>query len=407
MPTTTNYIWDEENLLAEADGTNAIQTVYTNEPEQYGNLVSTRLPVAGTPTTVYHHFDAIGSTRQLSTNAGSVSDTVVYDAWGNVVTRTGTSAVFLLWIAELGYYFDAESTALRIRALSYSPLVGRWTSPDTLVLPRPFSYSMNSPATFVDPSGKVPVVQPITPLPPVQPVLGISIAPAPNGGPSNSAFPPGHCCGAAYLGIRWTIAGKGASGWILQRVSRAPNVTKCDPCQRLQRIDDCKNCGDPPIIWEAWQVVRGVIFRGAAKFVSPDAPVGAGNPLNDFGAGEAMDTFSVADESFFAGGPVGGRPTLGTVKVSGTAWFIPNYVLKMPPWINPLSPDKPPSTGDLPTFVGDSPPGMTIPPGPGVQHSLSSEWNCCGCGRAIVPLRPLITAVINGTAVQGQVKECQ
>ncbi len=42
MP-TTNYIWDEDNLLAETDGNNVVQTVYTNEPQQYGNLVSSRI----------------------------------------------------------------------------------------------------------------------------------------------------------------------------------------------------------------------------------------------------------------------------------------------------------------------------------------------------------------------------
>src|SRR5262249_26008973 len=78
VPTTTNYIWDEQNYLAEADGTNTINVVYTNEPERYGNLVSTRLPVAGTPTTVYHHFDAIGSTRQLTNAAVTVIDTMIY-----------------------------------------------------------------------------------------------------------------------------------------------------------------------------------------------------------------------------------------------------------------------------------------------------------------------------------------
>src|SRR5258708_21051082 len=104
MP-TTNYIGDEDNLLAETDGSNVGQTVYTNEPEQYGNLVSTRLPVAGTPTTVYQHFDAIGSTRQLTNAGGTVTDTVIYDAWGNVVTRTGTTAIRALWIGQVGYYF--------------------------------------------------------------------------------------------------------------------------------------------------------------------------------------------------------------------------------------------------------------------------------------------------------------
>jgi hypothetical protein len=35
MP-TTNFIWDEQNYLAETDQNNVIQTVYTNEPQQYG-----------------------------------------------------------------------------------------------------------------------------------------------------------------------------------------------------------------------------------------------------------------------------------------------------------------------------------------------------------------------------------
>src|SRR5579872_769578 len=43
MPTTTNYIWDDENYLAESDATNTINVVYTNEPRPYGNLVSSRI----------------------------------------------------------------------------------------------------------------------------------------------------------------------------------------------------------------------------------------------------------------------------------------------------------------------------------------------------------------------------
>ena len=84
MSTKTKFIWDDDNLLAEADGTNTTNTVYTNEPEQYGNLISSRI----SGSTSYHHFDAIGSTRQLSSAAGAVSETVIYDAWGTVVRRT-------------------------------------------------------------------------------------------------------------------------------------------------------------------------------------------------------------------------------------------------------------------------------------------------------------------------------
>src|SRR5438132_9235880 len=101
MP-VTKYIWDDENLLAEADGNDAIQTVYTNEPQQYGNLISSRISGA----TSYHHFDALGSTRQLTSSSGASTDTLIYDSWGNVVNRTGTTGLFLLWVGQLGYYFD-------------------------------------------------------------------------------------------------------------------------------------------------------------------------------------------------------------------------------------------------------------------------------------------------------------
>jgi RHS repeat-associated protein len=156
MPTTTNYIWDEENLLAEADGTNAIQTMYTNEPEQYGNLVSTRLPVAGTPTTVYHHFDAIGSTRQLTNTVGGTTDTMIYDAWGNVVNRTGTTQVAFLWIGEVEYYFDLETGLVSVRERIYEPVLARWASADPLGFAdgrNRFVYVSNRPSLFGDPSG--------------------------------------------------------------------------------------------------------------------------------------------------------------------------------------------------------------------------------------------------------------
>src|SRR5262245_43274719 len=109
MPTTTNYIWDEQDYLAETDDNNIVQTVYTNEPEQYGNLISSRI----SGTTSYHHFDALGSTRQLTNSAGTVTDAVIYDAWGNVVSRVGTTPTTRLWVGVLTYYTDAETGMIR------------------------------------------------------------------------------------------------------------------------------------------------------------------------------------------------------------------------------------------------------------------------------------------------------
>src|SRR5579863_2496324 len=130
MPTTTNYFWDEANLLAEADGANTINAVYTNEPQRYGNLVSSRISNA----TSYHHFDGTGSTRQLTNSTGAVTDQITYDAWGKTLSRTGVTSTFNLWAGEFGYYFDVETSTFWIQVRPYQAAIGRWTSQDLLGL---------------------------------------------------------------------------------------------------------------------------------------------------------------------------------------------------------------------------------------------------------------------------------
>jgi RHS repeat-associated protein len=141
-----------QNYLAESDATNAINVVYTNEPQQYGNLVSTRIG----NTTSYHHFDALGSTRQLTGSNGVVSDTVIYDAWGNAATRTGATAIALVWIGQLGYYFDLETGLFVAGRRPYGPIIARWVTVDPLVFLdsiNRYTYVQNRAIILVDPSG--------------------------------------------------------------------------------------------------------------------------------------------------------------------------------------------------------------------------------------------------------------
>jgi hypothetical protein len=83
------FVWDEQNYLGETDGANDTQAVYTNEPRRYGNLISQRRG----STSHWFHFDAIGSTRELTTVGQVVSDTRMYDAWGTAVLSTGSSII--------------------------------------------------------------------------------------------------------------------------------------------------------------------------------------------------------------------------------------------------------------------------------------------------------------------------
>jgi RHS repeat-associated protein len=151
--TVTNFIWDEHYCIAETDGTNVVQVVYTNEPAQYGNLISTRVG----STTSWHHFDALGSTRQLTNAVQAVTDTWVYDAWGYVVFRSGITVALLRRIGELGYVYDIETALLSVRQRVYGPTIARWTSVapalfiDSVIL---FQYVPNSPIGRFDPTGR-------------------------------------------------------------------------------------------------------------------------------------------------------------------------------------------------------------------------------------------------------------
>ena len=87
----TKHIWDEVNdtVLMEKDGNGQTTAVYTHEPGPFGGLISER---RGNQSR-YYHYDALGSTRQVTDATGQVTDTFTYDAFGGLVQRTGTTPV--------------------------------------------------------------------------------------------------------------------------------------------------------------------------------------------------------------------------------------------------------------------------------------------------------------------------
>jgi hypothetical protein len=151
-------------------------------------------------------------------------------------------------------------------------------------------------------------------------------------------------CGGAESQVRWWVVGR-KSGWILQHITRANNVTDCAREHRLTETNTVPH--ETPFegeFWEAWQVVRGRVFIG------------------DTGKrDEVSDTFRVEDW---------GGNTRGNQKVVGEAKFFENYNFKKPPWgHDPRLP-----AGSLPTM-------RTAPPGWDATgsdaHTLEAEWVCC------------------------------
>jgi len=150
--TILNYLWDKDSYLEEYDENGVATATYSNEPTSFGNVISQRKNSSSN----FYHYDAQGSTHQLTDESENVSDTFLYDAWGNKIVQTGTTTIPFRYIGEFGYYYDEETESYYVRARNYAPVTGRWLSADplgfleTLVQ---YLYALNAPGGNIDPSG--------------------------------------------------------------------------------------------------------------------------------------------------------------------------------------------------------------------------------------------------------------
>ena len=95
---TTKHVWDGQNILLETDASNIIQVVYTLQPMLYGNLISQ----GRSGITSFYLFDGLGSTTQLGEQHGSVTDSYLYDSFGNILLTRARPPIGFVTSADLG-----------------------------------------------------------------------------------------------------------------------------------------------------------------------------------------------------------------------------------------------------------------------------------------------------------------
>jgi len=78
--------------------------------------------------TQYYVSDGHGDTRMLTDAGGGVTDTYAFDAWGNILTRTGLTDNPFLYCGE---QFDAATGLYYLRARYMNPATGTFISMDT------------------------------------------------------------------------------------------------------------------------------------------------------------------------------------------------------------------------------------------------------------------------------------
>jgi len=109
---TTNFIWDSENIIREVDDLGTVEAEYTLNPQPYGHLVSQHRNTDSS----YYHYDALGSTRALTDQSATETDSYTYTAFGEVASETGTTENPFGWGGMFEYYNDEDVKQYNIRS---------------------------------------------------------------------------------------------------------------------------------------------------------------------------------------------------------------------------------------------------------------------------------------------------
>ena len=155
---TTRYLVDDVNPTGYSQVVEEIVNGEVQRQYTYGNsIISQRQLIGGTWVASFYSTDGHGNVRQLTNELGVVTDTYTYDAFGKVLSQTGTTPNVYQYSGER---FDSDLGLYHLRARYYNVDRGRFMSLDPYPgeIEEPASihkylYTSVDPVNFVDPSG--------------------------------------------------------------------------------------------------------------------------------------------------------------------------------------------------------------------------------------------------------------
>ena len=120
----TRYVYDQEDILFEFDGSNALLARYT-----HGLGIDEPLIMERAAGSFFYHTDGLGSITDLTDTTGAIAQSYVYDSYGNIVQQFGTLENPYTYT---GREFDPESGLYYYRARYYDATAGRFLQEDPI-----------------------------------------------------------------------------------------------------------------------------------------------------------------------------------------------------------------------------------------------------------------------------------
>jgi RHS repeat-associated protein len=151
---TSIFAYDGDNLIEEVNASGTVVARYTQ-----GQNIDEPLAMSRSGATNYYEADGLGSVTSLSNAGGALAQTYTFDSFGKQTNSTGSVTNPFQYTAR---EFDPETSLYYYRARYYDASVGRFLSEDPLEFagdgPEFYSYTLNSPVSWVDPMGTDSIV---------------------------------------------------------------------------------------------------------------------------------------------------------------------------------------------------------------------------------------------------------
>lgn len=150
---TANFHYSGDKVVYVTDANNTVTAEYTWDTS--GNPVT----MTYNGSTYYYHLDGHGSVTAMTDGSGNTVAQYQYDAWGNILSQSGTIASVNPY-RYAGYRYDEATGLYYLMSRYYDPSIGRFTTRDSFsgYEDNPhslniYAYSGNSPVNHVDPDG--------------------------------------------------------------------------------------------------------------------------------------------------------------------------------------------------------------------------------------------------------------